>query len=154
MPSRLSHLMTLTMSVTCISRSTSRLMRCERSPRPVRVGVNTLWPRRSSRSETRRQHQPPCEAPCTSTKVLGRGVVDDEQRHLDPPDRVLHGRFAGVDIAIAEEGLRRGDDDAVFAIGQELDLVALAFRHQLAAFGAEFLVELGAEQRVARDLRD
>jgi len=42
--------------------STSRLIRCERSPRPVSVGVKTLWPV-DEPSETRRQHQPPCEAP-------------------------------------------------------------------------------------------
>src|SRR5262245_9456464 len=46
-------------------------MRCERSPTPVRVGANTLCPRFCRRSATRRQHQPPCQAPCTSTKVLG-----------------------------------------------------------------------------------
>src|SRR5215468_11849542 len=46
-------------------------MRCERSPTPVRVGVNTLCPRFCRRSATRRQHQPPCQAPCTSTKVFG-----------------------------------------------------------------------------------
>jgi hypothetical protein len=32
--------------------------------------VNTLWPCCSSKFDTRRQHQPPCQAPCTSTKVL------------------------------------------------------------------------------------
>ena len=42
----------------------------ERSPSPVIVGANTLCPFFSSRSETRRQHQPPCHAPCTSTKVF------------------------------------------------------------------------------------
>src|SRR5262245_53252229 len=52
----------------------SLLMRCERSPTPVRVGVNTLWPRFCRRSATRRQHQPPCQAPCTSTKVFGAPV--------------------------------------------------------------------------------
>src|SRR5262245_22602695 len=49
-------------------------MRCERSPTPVRVGVNTLCPRFCTRSATRRQHQPPCQAPCTSTKVFGAAV--------------------------------------------------------------------------------
>src|SRR5262249_24673867 len=49
-------------------------MRCERSPTPVRVGVNTLCPRFCRRSATRRQHQPPCQAPCTSTKVFGAPV--------------------------------------------------------------------------------
>src|SRR5262252_2364200 len=49
-------------------------MRCERSPTPVRVGVNTLCSRFCRRSATRRQHQPPCQAPCTSTKVFGAPV--------------------------------------------------------------------------------
>src|SRR5262245_41796818 len=67
---RSSHLKTLTMSVMWVSRLMSLLMRCERSPTPVSVAVNTLWPCFSSRSDTRRQHQPPCQAPCTSTNVL------------------------------------------------------------------------------------
>src|ERR1700720_887197 len=49
-------------------------MRCERSPTPVRVGVNTLCPPFCRRSATRRQHQPPCQAPCTSTKIFGAPV--------------------------------------------------------------------------------
>src|SRR5947209_13502578 len=49
-------------------------MRCERSPTPVRVGVNTSCPRFCRRSATRRQHQPPCQAPCTRTKVFGAAV--------------------------------------------------------------------------------
>ncbi len=58
------------MSVMCVVRLTSLLIRCEQAPSPVMVGVNTLWPFFSSRSDTRRQHQPPCQAPCTSTKVF------------------------------------------------------------------------------------
>src|SRR5262245_11538153 len=63
--------MTLTMSLTWVARFTLPSMRCERSPNPVIVGVNTLCPRFCRRSATRRQHQPPCQAPCTSTKVFG-----------------------------------------------------------------------------------
>src|SRR5262245_38874847 len=70
MSRRSSHLIRLTMSAMWVSRLMSLLMRCERSPTPVSVGANTLWPFFSSRSATRRQHQPPCQAPCTSTKVL------------------------------------------------------------------------------------
>src|SRR5258705_29680 len=70
MPLRSSHLTTLTTSAMWVSRSMLGLIKCERSPRPVSVGVNTLWPCFSSRSATRRQHQPPCQAPCTSTKVF------------------------------------------------------------------------------------
>src|SRR5436309_1533211 len=40
----------------------SLFRRCERSPTPVSVGENTLWPLPSRRSATRRQHQPPCHA--------------------------------------------------------------------------------------------
>src|SRR5262249_8869395 len=74
MPLRLSHLMTLTISLTWVARFTLPSTRCERSPNPVIVGVNTLCPRFCRRSATRRQHQPPCQAPCTSTKVLGAPV--------------------------------------------------------------------------------
>src|SRR6476620_1339199 len=62
--------MWLTTSATWVASRISLLIRCERSPNPVSVGVNTLWPCRSSRSVTRRQHQPPCQAPCTRTKVF------------------------------------------------------------------------------------
>src|SRR5262245_49546198 len=44
MPLRLSHLMTLTISLTWVARFTLPSMRCERSPNPVIVGVNTLCP--------------------------------------------------------------------------------------------------------------
>src|SRR5262245_55594636 len=74
MPLRLSHLMTLTISLTWVARFTLPSMRCERSPNPVIVGVNTLCPPFCRRSATRRQHQPPCQAPCTSTKVFGAFV--------------------------------------------------------------------------------
>src|SRR6185295_15236764 len=66
-----SHLITLTTSVTWVARWMSLLMRCERSPSPVMVGAYALWPLASSRSATRRQHQPPWQAPCTSTNVFG-----------------------------------------------------------------------------------
>src|SRR5215510_15714547 len=66
--------MTLTMSLTWVARFTLPSTRCERSPNPVIVGVNTLCPPFWRRSATRRQHQPPCQAPCTSTKVFGAPV--------------------------------------------------------------------------------
>src|SRR6516162_2110480 len=77
MPLRLSHLMTLTISLTWVARLTLPSMRCERSPNPVIVGVNTLCPPFCRRSATRRQHQPPCQAPCTRTKVFGAPVCAD-----------------------------------------------------------------------------
>src|SRR5262245_35158333 len=67
---RPSHLITLTMSVMWVARLILGSIRWLRSPSPVIVGVNTLWPFFSRRSVTRRQHQPPCQAPCTSTKVF------------------------------------------------------------------------------------
>jgi hypothetical protein len=51
-------------------------IRWERSPRPVWVGVYTRWPAARNGSATRLQHQPPCQAPCSSTNVfvlLGAG---------------------------------------------------------------------------------
>src|SRR6202035_2509410 len=45
--------------------------RCDRSPSPVNVGVKTVWPPLRSRSATRCQHQPPCQAPWTRTNVYG-----------------------------------------------------------------------------------
>src|SRR5262245_55444745 len=53
-----------------------RLSRCERSPTPVSVGANTRWPLARSRSATRRQHQPPCQLPCTSTKAFAVSTMD------------------------------------------------------------------------------
>jgi hypothetical protein len=45
-------------------------IRWERSPRPVWVGVYTRWPAAGNGSATRLQHQPPCQAPCSSTNVF------------------------------------------------------------------------------------
>src|SRR5262245_54087831 len=53
----------------CVVRSMPAASRCERSARPVSVGVNTSWPCARNSRATRCQHQPPCQAPCTSTKV-------------------------------------------------------------------------------------
>src|SRR5437773_514134 len=157
--------MTLTMSVMCMSRSTSRLIRCDRSPRPVSVGVKTLWPRRSRRSETRRQHQPPCEAPCTSTKVWRRaaaGCAFASTASAAPPASsarrvgfIAGRRFSAIATFFQRPVLLcRRDDEAVLAIGQELDLVAPALRHEVATLGAELFVELWPEQRVAGDRRN
>src|SRR4029077_10264586 len=63
--------MTLTISVMWVVRSIPARSRCERSPSPVSVGVKTVWPLPRSRSATRCQHQPPCQAPWTRTKVYG-----------------------------------------------------------------------------------
>src|SRR3546814_2733708 len=57
------------MSATKVCRVMSAFSRGLRSPRPVSVGVNTVWPAARSRAATRDQHQPPCQAPCTRTKV-------------------------------------------------------------------------------------
>ncbi len=57
------------MSLMCVSRPTSGVRRCERSPSPVKVGVYTRCPAVASRGVSFFQHQPPCQPPCTSTKV-------------------------------------------------------------------------------------
>src|SRR5674476_633140 len=67
--------MTLTMSVMCVSRPTSAVSRCDRSPSPVSVGVSTRCPAAVSRSATYRQHQPPCHAPWTRTKSVMRRIL-------------------------------------------------------------------------------
>ena len=96
------------MSVMWVSRSTSLLRRCERSPTPVSVGENTLWPFFSRRSDTRRQHQPPCQAPCTSTNVFGALVcaiagVPPEAATLAP-------------AVCAREHATAGDDDPFVSV--------------------------------------
>ena len=53
----------------CVSTLIDGLSRCERSPTPVSVGVNTSWPSFANSRATRRQHHAPCQAPCTRTKV-------------------------------------------------------------------------------------
>src|SRR5215467_15619044 len=49
--------------------------RCARSPSPVRLGAKTRQPLAPRISTTRRQHQPPCHAPCTRTKLLGKFII-------------------------------------------------------------------------------
>src|SRR6266852_818133 len=98
------------MSVTWVARFTLPSRRCERSPRPVIVGANTLWPRACRRSETRRQHQPPCQAPCTSTKVLPACAAAGEPPSAAAPTvaaaiiarRVTDGSFVSL-IAPSQE---------------------------------------------------
>src|ERR1700754_3978427 len=61
-----------------VSNPTSGLIRCWRSPSPVSVGVKTSCPNALSKGDTRFQHQPPCQAPWTSTKFRERseGGID------------------------------------------------------------------------------
>src|SRR6202790_2935027 len=61
--------MTLTTSAMWVFKSIPARSRCDRSPSPVSVGVKTVWPPPRSRSATRCQHQPPCQAPWTRTKA-------------------------------------------------------------------------------------
>src|ERR1700682_2917320 len=77
--------MTLTTSAMWVFKSIPARSRCDRSPSPVSVGVKTVWPPPRSRSATRCQHQPPCQAPWTRTNVwdiafsplrMPRGVRD------------------------------------------------------------------------------
>src|SRR5262245_7630675 len=67
---RSSHSKTLTRSCTKMASVTFFEVRCERSPKPVCVGVYTRWPAVRNGSATRLQHQPPCQAPCCRTNVF------------------------------------------------------------------------------------
>src|SRR5262249_6897578 len=49
-----------------------------------------------------------------------RGIIDDQQGHLDLPHRVPHCCFAGVDVPIAQKGLGRGDDESPLPILEKL----------------------------------
>src|ERR1700742_34775 len=67
-----------------VSRSISGLSKCDRSPRPVRVGVMTVCCLVESNFATRFQHQPPCHAPCTRTNVvmsLSLRLLADPRNH-------------------------------------------------------------------------
>src|ERR1700722_14510104 len=67
---RSSHLIRLTTSLTRVVRLTPLVKRCDRPHSPVNHSAQTLGPLLPSASTTRRQHQPPCQVPCTSTKVF------------------------------------------------------------------------------------
>src|SRR3569833_882013 len=56
-----------------VERLTLGLSRWERSHSPVSVGAMTTRPRTNSRTHTRTQHHPPCQAPWTSRNVVGLG---------------------------------------------------------------------------------
>src|SRR6516225_9741256 len=93
---RFSHLMTLTTSVMWVSRLISLLMRCERSPRPVSVGVNTLW---LLLEQVR--HPPPAPA------AMPRAVHEHESlalRGLRPGWRAAERRRAHADTGACEHG--------------------------------------------------
>src|SRR5215472_5424195 len=62
--------MTLTISVTWVSKVISLLNRCDRSPSPVSVSAYTLCPFSSSKPDTRRQIHPPLVTPGINTNVL------------------------------------------------------------------------------------
>src|SRR4029453_524043 len=57
------------MSSTWTERSISGRARWARSPTPVKVGVNTSWPRARSSGRIFFHAQPPVQAPCTTTNV-------------------------------------------------------------------------------------
>src|SRR5215207_9778076 len=79
--------MTLTTSVACVLTLIPACIRWLRSPKPVSVGVNTRWPFAVKRSVTRRQHQPPCQAPWTRTKVVGAGAMTVPRLFSQPVDK-------------------------------------------------------------------
>jgi hypothetical protein len=70
---RSSYVAALTTSVTWVVRFTCGLVRCTRSPSPVKLGVYTSWPAASSGLRTGRKPYDPPQAPCTSTNVAMPG---------------------------------------------------------------------------------
>src|SRR3954454_3309999 len=135
---RPSYLIRLTTSVTWVSRSTAGVRRWTRSPRPVSVGVKTLWPCFSSRSATRRQHQPPCQEPCTSTKVRGSAcacaepIVAAAAALSDAPAASKVRRDVLVFSAIGDPpGLVHGDVGGANDRSQPFDVVSHQSRHVL-----------------------
>src|SRR6185503_16600093 len=68
-PFRSSKWSTPRISATCVSRSISGAARCERSPRPVWVGVKSSCPRARSSGRIFFQAQPADQAPCATRNV-------------------------------------------------------------------------------------
>src|SRR5206468_2397147 len=96
-----SHRIEFTTSRMCVSRLTSRDRRCERSPTPVSVGVNTSWPWACNSLRTRFQHQLPCHAPWVRTNDVMEGCPSVLYRFAveRPPvarRRMAASRTAGV----------------------------------------------------------
>src|ERR1700678_4713010 len=83
------------MSVIWVSRLMLGLIKCERSPSPVSVGVKTSWPALRSASAFSLQHQPPIQAPWTRTK-FAKASPTASACHLDLFDQ--GGRLVGVPI--------------------------------------------------------
>src|SRR5579864_3240936 len=125
-----SHFITLTTSAMCVFRSMPARSRCERSPSPVSVGVKTTWPPPRSRSATRCQHQPPCQAPWTRTKVYG---IEISSR--------MPGSISGACF-----------DTAVPGLFDHLQQGAQHFGHAIAADGGDHKRRLLRNALQARDL--
>src|SRR5439155_8244334 len=66
---RSSYQTALTTSATWVVRFTCGLVRCARSPMPVRLGVKTSCPAARSGPRTLRKPCAPPHAPCTRTKI-------------------------------------------------------------------------------------
>jgi hypothetical protein len=69
-----------------VSRPTSGVSRCARSPRPVSVGAKTSWPAARNRGVTFFQHHPPSHAPWTNTNVARKRASRNGSwllRHVD-----------------------------------------------------------------------
>src|ERR1700730_3710637 len=70
MSPRSSYQTALTTSAMWVVRFTCGLVRCARSPMPVRLGVKTSWPASRSGPRTLRKPCAPPHAPCTRTKTV------------------------------------------------------------------------------------
>src|ERR1700722_15138362 len=88
MSRRSSYTMVLTTSVMWVVRPTCGLVRCARSPMPVRLGVKTSWPASRSGPRTLRKPCAPLHAPCTKTNTaIDPGSSRHERQsaeHYDP----------------------------------------------------------------------
>src|SRR5215470_2390229 len=127
----------------CVSRSTSPVARCSRSPRPVSDIGYTSWPRLRSASVTGRHAQAPIQKPGTSTYVFVMrptlGSIPDRFR----PDS--QERFAGNIETMTRPTAR------VLAL---LELLQTGGRHTVSSLAGRLAVDERTVRRYAEHLVD
>src|SRR5580700_2173926 len=125
MSRRSSYSTVLATSVTCVVRQTCGLVRCARSPMPVRLGVNTSCPAARSGPRTFRKPYEPPQAPCTRTKIaiwlnplpFLPGILDIVTVSFLSPSLVGRAdELAALDAALARTG---GGEPYAVLIGGE-----------------------------------
>src|SRR5262249_45154078 len=77
----------------------------------------TSWPARRSSTATRFQHQPPCQAPCTRTKVAIVFSQRGRRRSASAADRIPAAHSHG-DVADAGPGVEPGAERPERAVGR------------------------------------